>query len=380
MNVSDTSSDYYTRTLSPSPPPLDRPLDDEDSDFAPLLPLDRYIQAYRRSKREMQRHAEKKKLQQEEPDSDRGSTPPPSKAKAAKPPAPPEDPPSRMPAARKPNAMPREQSTRVTRQRATTEGIEVPEFELPVARKPPTAKTAATKAPTFKAPAAPLLNLPGPSPPVQPVKPTLKGKQAAEAVAAKTSLFARPSIRPAASLFGRTVAQQQPTRVTDKDPVAKTPTRKTAGRVLFQNDSDDEQDQDDDLPPADDDDDDGIDPMQVSPTQEHVQRRSSAVKGKKSAPNKDVGPPPRSKRFTAPPQLDDDLDDEEDVFGGLENDIVVEKTRGTKRVAPERSKNPSYEEVASPARKKVVTSFDHIVLGYEGDARTAMVPDCVRDI
>ncbi|KZV79472.1 hypothetical protein EXIGLDRAFT_707039 [Exidia glandulosa HHB12029] len=403
MNMSDTSSDYYTRTLSPSPLPLDHPLDGEDSDYTLLLPLDRYIQAYRRAHLTMECHATKKALQEDAPGSDRGSSSPMPPPKGSKPPALPADPPSRMPGARKTAAQQNEPSTRVTRQRATTEGPEVPVLDLPPTCRAPSKPPVKEK--------APLLNLPGPSPPIHPVN--LKNK--------KDVLLPKPTPptqlpKPAVLLFGRTLpAPHMPPA--SKDPVAS--------RALFKDtvapcaaDLDIEYEQDGDE--GDNINDNETVPMQISPMQEHVKRRSSVAKKGMPVFTEDAVAP-CSNRFTQPPQVDDEDgedDEEEDVFGAEENVVVVKQAMRDmslsyyyslglvlqpptafghdamplrhdgalrmmydrlKRAVPARTKN-AYEEVASPAHKKVATAFDHIVPGYEGDKHLSMVPDCVREI
>ncbi|KZV84030.1 hypothetical protein EXIGLDRAFT_700856 [Exidia glandulosa HHB12029] len=264
-----------------------------------------------------------------------------------------------MPGARKTAAQQNELSTRVTRQRATTEGLEVPVLDLPPTRRAPSKPPVKEK--------APLLNLPGPSPPIHPVNPKNK----------KDALLPKPTPptqlpKPAVLLVGRTLhaprvppASKDPvaSRALFKDTVAprapvKTPTRKTAARVLFAADLDIEYKQDGD---------------EISPMQEHVKRCSSVVKKGVPVFTKDAVAL-RSNRFTQPPQVDDEEGEDDE-----EEDIYWRGGECSKRAVPARTKN-TYEEVASPAHKKVATAFDHIVPRYEGDKCLSMVSDCTREI
>ncbi|KZV78427.1 hypothetical protein EXIGLDRAFT_691271 [Exidia glandulosa HHB12029] len=164
--------------------------------------------------------------------------------------------------------------------------------------------------------------------------------------------------KPAVLLFGRRLpAPRVPPA--SKDPVAscasfkvtvapralvKTPTHKTAARVLFAADLDIKYEQDRDE--GDNIDDNETAPMQISPTQGHTRISSQS------------GDPLWSR-------------DAFYILPDVARNALCQLARRTRM---------NYEEVASPARKKVATAFDHIVPGYEGDERLSMVPDCMHEI
>ncbi|KZV93166.1 hypothetical protein EXIGLDRAFT_691930 [Exidia glandulosa HHB12029] len=377
MNISETSSEYYTRTLSSTPIRLARPTDTYEAELAQALPFDIHAAAYQRDARVMERHANKKRLQGE-PDGDRGSDDAAPSARTSKAPEPAHEPPSRMPAGKK-TAQPA--GTRRTRQQSVLEGVDPPVFELPPARK------TAQQKPSTKDP-KPLLALPGPSPPVVP----LASRIAKTAAPARPSLFQPPARKPATSLFGPT----QLARAPSTPPRLQTKSKKASAREVEEDEDEDEleyvQDADADMDWVEgpDLDNDEHDVTPNSPTVEHVKRRvakKAAPAPKKVAPApkpKNVAAPaPRSTRFSVPaPAHIDDVDDDdadEDVFGERE-EVVYEEPRGKKRGPPPRKSGVSREEGASPPHKRTTSVFDHIVPGYEGDSRVSMVPDCVREI
>ncbi|KZV83627.1 hypothetical protein EXIGLDRAFT_777378 [Exidia glandulosa HHB12029] len=377
MNISDTSSDYYDRSLSSTPSRLARPGDDSALSSSLLLPIDIHAAALQRYNRIMTRHNEKKNGQ-EHPDSDRGSSSPPAtKPTRSKAPEPPREVPARMPGAKGPQ-QPAPAPARRTRQQSAVDGVDPPVYDLP-----PPRRSAPTK-PANKDP-APLLNLPGPSPPVVLLKkPTQAAKK--DAVASARAKPVAPTIPVrnfgpnAFKLFGPAPAKQAPPpprpaaapRAKEKAQAAVEPEPPSDERVEpeLAQDGDDDADVDEE------------DALLASPTVAHVKRRAAVPKPANIAPKRLFEQAKRSTRFAQPAEEDEDAVDtfdDDDVFGAYET-VTVAPPRGTKRAAPPRAQFASKEDGASPPRKRVSNPFAHIVPGFEGDKRIAMVPDCVREI